>query len=160
MARLLGRINSVRDWYRELSLGEKGVVCLAIGNVWGTLYGTHVRRMKLRTPESDFLVATSYMVKEEEKKAFELAWSDAARLAQRQPGYEWTKTYKALDWEDSPFHYISFRMWSEESCYRRFITHDGTWKLLMDRLKNCLVSDEKSTVYKVIVDDSVRRIIP
>ena len=26
---------------------------------------------------------------------FEASWSDQARLAQRQPGYEWTKTFKA-----------------------------------------------------------------
>merc|ERR1711957_588235 len=98
----------------------------------------------------------TYTVAEDKKKAFEAAWSDAARLAQRQPGYEWTKTYKALDWEDSPFNYISFRMWNEEGSYRRLVNYDSTWKELMTRLNSC-VTDSTTTEYRTLVDDSVRR---
>merc|ERR1712113_486687 len=97
-------------------------------------------------------------VEEKDKQKFEAAWSDAARLAQRQPGYEWTKTYKALDWEDSPFHYVSFRMWNEERSFKRFEGFDSTWKELNKRLQATCTSAE-NTVYRIIVDDSVRRII-
>merc|ERR1711924_473757 len=108
---------------------------------------------KTRNPESAFLATTTYHVAEEKKNAFQQAWSDAARLAQRQPGYEWTRTYKAIDWEDSPFQYISFRMWSHGDSYRRLETYDATWKELMARMSNTCTSQE-SAVYKIIVDDS------
>merc|ERR1712070_991237 len=97
-----------------------------------------------RNPESDFLVATTYVVPPEKKKAFESAWSDSARLAQRQPGYEWTKTYKAVDWEDSPFHYISFRMWNEEASYKRMTTYDAAWKELSKRLDEVCTSSSSA----------------
>eukprot|EP00928_Gymnodinium_smaydae_P056708 TRINITY_DN40035_c0_g1_i1.p1 TRINITY_DN40035_c0_g1~~TRINITY_DN40035_c0_g1_i1.p1 ORF type:complete len:177 (-),score=37.02 TRINITY_DN40035_c0_g1_i1:93-572(-) len=158
MAGILRRIAGAREWYNELAVGEKCLFAMAIGNVLGTCYGTYVRRAKLKNPESSFLVATTYVVPEDKKKDFEVAWSDAARLAQRQPGYEWTKTYKALDWEDSPFHYVSFRMWNEETSYRRLTNYDSTWKELTRRLEASCTS-QQSTVYKTTVDDSVRRII-
>jgi len=158
MARLLRMIDNTRAWYGDLNVGEKGLLAMAVGMYAGTAYGTYVRRYKYHLPESDYLVATTYTVLDEsKKKAFETAWSDAARLAQRQPGYEWTKTYKALDWEDSPFHYVSFRMWNEEDSYKRFATHDPTWKELNKRLAE--VCTQENAVYRVIVDDSVRRII-
>merc|ERR1712232_1542910 len=158
MARLLGRIASTREWYSDLSLGEKGLISLAIGNVIGAVYGTHVRRSKMKTSESDCLIATTYKVPEENVKAFEIAWSDSARLAQRNPGYEWTRTYKALDWEDSPFHYISLRMWNEVGNWRWLTTHNPTWKELMKRM-DATGAVHQSSSYEVIVDDSVRRII-
>eukprot|EP00927_Polykrikos_kofoidii_P078391 TRINITY_DN75219_c0_g1_i1.p1 TRINITY_DN75219_c0_g1~~TRINITY_DN75219_c0_g1_i1.p1 ORF type:complete len:160 (-),score=38.35 TRINITY_DN75219_c0_g1_i1:204-683(-) len=158
MARIFGRIGAVREWYGDLSVGEKGLVAMAIGNVIGTMYGTHVRRSKRRFSDAEFMVATTYVVPAEKKKAFEAAWSDAARLAQRQPGYEWTRTYKSLDWEESPFNYISFRLWNEEASFTRLTKLDPTWKELMVRLEEN-VTKQESAVYKTLVDDSVRRII-
>merc|ERR1712137_1146703 len=148
----------MREWYTDLSVGEKGLLAIAFGNIAGTCYGTYVRRGQVLTPESDYLVSTTYTVDENKKKAFEGAWSDAARLAQRQPGYEWAKTYKALDWEDSPFHYISFRMWNEEGSYKRMAQYDSTFKELSKRLE-AVQQSANSAVYRIIVDDSVRRII-
>merc|ERR1711972_967118 len=110
------------------------------GNILGAIYGTHVRREKVKNPESDFLLATTYNVAEDTKKKFEAAWSDAARLAQRQPGYEWTRTYKAIDWEDSPFHYISFRMWNQNQSYNRMVSFDPTYKELMQRMSSTYTS--------------------
>lgn len=76
---------------------------------WGTCYGTYCRLGKLSAPESNFLaprldklhdlsaqLVSLYHVEEAKKKSFEGTWSDQARLAQRMPGYEWTKTFKAL----------------------------------------------------------------
>eukprot|EP00446_Apocalathium_sp_SHHI-4_P025452 CAMPEP_0177250914 /NCGR_PEP_ID=MMETSP0367-20130122/53659_1 /TAXON_ID=447022 ORGANISM="Scrippsiella hangoei-like, Strain SHHI-4" /NCGR_SAMPLE_ID=MMETSP0367 /ASSEMBLY_ACC=CAM_ASM_000362 /LENGTH=158 /DNA_ID=CAMNT_0018703757 /DNA_START=108 /DNA_END=584 /DNA_ORIENTATION=- len=157
MARLLRFPGGIREWYNDLSVGEKGLVSMCLGMIGGTAYGTYVRRYQFKTAQSDFLVATMYTVPEEKKKAFETAWSDAARLAQRQPGYEWTKTYKSLDWEDSPFHYVSFRMWNEESSFSRMLKFDTTWKELQKRMAE--VCTQTSTTYRVVVDDSVRRII-
>jgi len=131
---------------------------MAIGNVAGTLYGTNVRRQKVAQYESDFLVATTYKVPDDKKKIFENSWNDSARLAQRQPGYEWTKTYKSLDWDESPFNYISFRMWNAEASYKRLTSYDETWKVITGRMKELGVTWQ-STAYKCTVDDSVRRII-
>merc|ERR1719348_1115730 len=146
MSRILARIAGAREWYTDLSVGEKGLLAMSVGMIGGTMYGTYVRRYQFRQAESDFLMATTYEVPLEQRKAFETAWSDAARLAQRQPGYEWTKTYKAVDLEDSPFHYISFRMWNEEASYQRLTLHDVTWKELMKRLNAVCTSE--STVYR------------
>lgn len=157
MSRLLRIVPNSREWYTDLSVGEKGLVTMAMGIIGGAIYGTHVRRGQMRVAESDYLMATMYTVPEKKKKGFEGAWSDAARLAQRQPGYEWTRTYKALDWEDSPFHYVSFRMWNEEASFKRMVAYDSAWKELMKRLDE--VCESRSTPYRVIVDDSLRRII-
>mmetsp|Transcript_123896 Transcript_123896/g.264103 ORF Transcript_123896/g.264103 Transcript_123896/m.264103 type:complete len:160 (-) Transcript_123896:138-617(-) len=158
MARFMEKFAMALEWYKDLSVGEKGVIAMSAGMIGGTLYGTYERRLRIKPAESDFLVATTYIVPEDKKKAFEVAWSDMARLAQRQPGYEWTRTYKALDWEDSPFHYISFRMWNEEGSYKRFTTYDATLKELNSRLA-AVCTSSRETVYRVTVDDSVRRII-
>merc|ERR1719410_992343 len=130
---------------------------MSIGNLIGVSYGTYVRRLQFKAPESDFLIVTTYTMPHDKRKGFENSWSDAARLAQRQPGYEWTRTYKALDWEDSPFHYVSFRMWNEEASFKRMTKYDATWKELMNRMDQ--VCQSQNTPYRVIVDDSQRRII-
>mmetsp|Transcript_28681 Transcript_28681/g.75961 ORF Transcript_28681/g.75961 Transcript_28681/m.75961 type:complete len:158 (+) Transcript_28681:112-585(+) len=156
---MAGRIAGMRAWYSDLSLGEKGILWMSGGIVCGTFWGTYDRRLKFRAPESDFLVMTSYATAPDKKKAFEVAWSDAARLAQRKPGYEWTKTYKALDWEGSPFNYVSFRMWSEEASYKRLDHFDSVWKELMKRLNETVEGAPKNSVYRIVIDDSVRRII-
>mmetsp|Transcript_107691 Transcript_107691/g.213995 ORF Transcript_107691/g.213995 Transcript_107691/m.213995 type:complete len:160 (-) Transcript_107691:97-576(-) len=158
MASIFRAIGYVRQWYTDLSLGEKGLVAMSIGNLIGVGYGTYVRRLQFKAPESDFLIVSTYNMPQEKRKGFENGWSDAARLAQRQPGYEWTRTYKALDWEDSPFHYLSLRMWNEEWSYRRFTQHDSTWKELQRRLDE-VCDGVDNTVYRIVVDDSVKRII-
>eukprot|EP00933_Yihiella_yeosuensis_P011059 TRINITY_DN118047_c0_g1_i1.p1 TRINITY_DN118047_c0_g1~~TRINITY_DN118047_c0_g1_i1.p1 ORF type:complete len:162 (-),score=23.12 TRINITY_DN118047_c0_g1_i1:164-649(-) len=156
--RIFGRVAAVREWYEELDIAEKLLLYTSAGMYWGTWYGTRCRRGKIEAPESDYLLATQYDVPASKKKSFEASWSDMARLAQRQPGYEWTKTFKALDWEDSPFHYVSFRMWTSSGDYRRFTNMDRTWKELSKRLtENC--DKQQDTVYRIIVDDSVKRII-
>lgn len=157
MANLVRRAYRTGRWYDDLSLGEKAMVAMSLGSVAGTLYGTYVRRSAMNVLESDYLVTSTYHVPEGKKKEFESVWSHTAQLAQRQPGYEWTKTFKAIDWDESPFHYIAFRMWSEAGAYRHFANYDPTLKELNSRLSE--VCTEKSHVYKVIVDDSVNRII-
>ncbi|CAE8625341.1 unnamed protein product, partial [Polarella glacialis] len=138
--RLFQRVVNVSEWYEELDISEKLLLYMAAGMYWGTCYGTYIRRGKLEMPTSDFLMASAYMVPPTKKKEFEASWSDQARLAQRQPGYEWTRTYKALDWEDSPFHYVSFRMWNEASSYRRMAQFDQTWKILSERVADSVTS--------------------
>mmetsp|Transcript_41565 Transcript_41565/g.75334 ORF Transcript_41565/g.75334 Transcript_41565/m.75334 type:complete len:160 (-) Transcript_41565:79-558(-) len=158
MTSILRRLVSIREWYSELTIGEKGFMCFAVGNVSGTFYGTYKRRGNMRPEQADWLVVTTYHVDEKKRKNFEANWSDMARLAQRQPGYEWTRTYKALDWQDSPFQYITFRMWDQESSYRRFIHGDPTLVELKRRMTE-LCRGEKSAVYRTQVDDSIARII-
>jgi len=149
---------SIGEWWEELDISEKLLMYMAGGMYFGTYYGTYVRRLKVQAPESDHLLVSSYTVPEEKKKSFEANWSDQARLAQRQPGYEWTKTYKAIEWEDSPFHYITFRMWNEAGSFSRMAQFDPTWKELSKRVgETC--KEQKDVVYRIIVDDSVRRII-
>mmetsp|Transcript_42131 Transcript_42131/g.78321 ORF Transcript_42131/g.78321 Transcript_42131/m.78321 type:complete len:162 (-) Transcript_42131:185-670(-) len=156
--RLLRQFENLMEWWEAREEMEKLMCYCAAGMYGGTLYGTYVRRGKLATPESDFLLASFYEVVETKKKPFEANWSDQARLAQRQPGYEWTRTYKAIDWADSPFQYLSFRMWSEVGDYQRMIQFDSTWKELTKRVAETC-SRQKDTVYRILVDDSVKRII-
>ncbi|CAJ1396859.1 unnamed protein product [Effrenium voratum] len=140
--RIIGRIRAISDWFEELDIAEIYLLYMAAGMYAGTMYGTYVRRGKLAAPESDFLLTSIYHVPEEKKKAFEATWSDQARLAQRQPGYEWTKTYKAIDWSESPFSYVTFRMWNESGSYLRMVQFDPTWKELTKRLKETIISQQ------------------
>eukprot|EP00931_Biecheleriopsis_adriatica_P105038 TRINITY_DN79639_c0_g1_i1.p1 TRINITY_DN79639_c0_g1~~TRINITY_DN79639_c0_g1_i1.p1 ORF type:complete len:162 (-),score=20.75 TRINITY_DN79639_c0_g1_i1:61-546(-) len=156
--RIVGRIMALNEWWEDLDIAEKYLLYMTAGMYWGTCYGTYCRRSRMLIPESDYLRASIYHVPEEKKKAFEANWSDQARLAQRQPGYEWTKTFKALDWQDSPFHYITFRMWSESGSYMRMTQFDNTWKELCRRVGDSC-ENQQDAVYRIIVDDSVRRII-
>ncbi|CAE7457320.1 unnamed protein product [Symbiodinium natans] len=156
--RLTARFAAAMEWWEELDEAEKLLAWMATGMYWGTFYGTYVRRGKLAIPESDYLLTSIYEVPQAKKKAFEANWSDQARLAQRQPGYEWTRTYKAIDWAEAPFQYISFRMWDQAGSYYRMVQFDSTWKELTKRVAETCAS-QKDTVYRILVDDSVKRII-
>eukprot|EP00930_Biecheleria_cincta_P071376 TRINITY_DN58888_c0_g1_i1.p1 TRINITY_DN58888_c0_g1~~TRINITY_DN58888_c0_g1_i1.p1 ORF type:complete len:162 (-),score=26.21 TRINITY_DN58888_c0_g1_i1:141-626(-) len=156
--RLLGRIHAGFEWWEELDIAEKYLLYMAAGMYGGTIYGTYQRRARLMIPESDYLLASFYRVDEQQKKAFEANWSDQARLAQRQPGYEWTRTYKALDWQESPFQYITFRMWDQSTNYLRMVQFDPTWKELSKRV-GATCTEQKDTVFRILIDDSVKRII-
>ena len=48
---------------------------------------------------------------------FEATWSDQARLAQRQPGYEWTKTFKATVCDCAEWHDIHVVAWHTHMKY-------------------------------------------
>mmetsp|Transcript_34602 Transcript_34602/g.77644 ORF Transcript_34602/g.77644 Transcript_34602/m.77644 type:complete len:82 (-) Transcript_34602:11-256(-) len=80
MAAILRRIASVKEWYTDLSIGERCFLTFAFGNVCGTFYGTYVRRSKIGNEISDHLVITTYHVDEKKRKTFEATWSDMAPL--------------------------------------------------------------------------------
>ena len=50
-------------------------------------------------------------------------WNDSARLNQRQHGYEYTKLYKAISMEKSPFQYFSVRMWARSEDEEHFLKY-------------------------------------
>lgn len=147
-----------RTWYGRLSIGEKNAMWLLGGNICGCFYGTKVRMEGEEFKMSDYLRLSFLRIPPENMKDFETVWNDEARFNQKQAGYEWTTMLKSFVFEQTPFHYLCMRMWSEEGDYKRVAYFDKTQKEFNARFQEVGLT-EKAGVYKVVVDDSVRRLI-
>ena len=101
-------------FYCSLSSGNKSAVWLANGLIFGSIWGTQDRLKKEEEQKADYLEIAEYKVQKSRIKDFEKMWNDSAKRSQSQRGYGWTRTYKAIAWEDSPFQYLSTRQWDAE----------------------------------------------
>uniref|UniRef100_A0A3B0MZY7 ABM domain-containing protein n=1 Tax=Theileria annulata TaxID=5874 RepID=A0A3B0MZY7_THEAN len=145
------------DWYKYATLKQQHATMLFSGAFLGLIVGRtqHKRRMKSGEFSRDFeLVA----YKVEDEKKFEENWNRLALLAQKQPGYKYTKLYKACYPDRSPIHYFKLRLWRNKEDLENFRNLEQ-YKVLRKNL------DESSSKVrfgstKVIIDDTVRREIP
>ena len=117
------RIWEAKRWYKELDPPEKWLFWMCIGGYFGVFYGTHKRHERERNMVSQHMVVTRYNVAPDDIKHFEQYWNDSARLNQRQHGYEYTKLYKAISMEKSPFQYFSVRMWARAEDEEHFLMY-------------------------------------
>lgn len=142
-------------FYCELSSGNKSAIWLSNGIIFGSVLGTSERIRKEADAHTDFLEVTEYSLGSKSRsREFEKYWNDSAKRAQAQRGYEWTRMYKAVAWDDSPFHYLSVRMWEDTPVSDEiFSKRLGDSKILSAELLP--VRREFVTV----VDDSVVRTI-
>jgi hypothetical protein len=137
-------------FYCGLSSGNKSAVWLANGILFGSIYGTLER---LRTEEEkkvDYLELTEFQVPKARMKEFEKLWNDSAKRTQVQRGYGWTRTYKAIAWEESPFQYLSMRLWE---------TKPVEDHIFMKKLEEANLDRGKRSEFITVVDDSVVRTI-
>lgn len=140
-------------FYCDLSSGNKSAIWLANGIIFGSILGTSERIRKEADARTDFLEVTEYTLGSKSRtKEFEKYWNDSAKRAQAQRGYEWTRMYKSVAWEDSPFNYLSVRMWEEgpvaDEIFSKRISDSGI-----------LASAPSRKEYVTVVDDSVVRTI-
>lgn len=139
-------------FYCGLSSGNKSAVWLANGILFGSIYGTLDRLKREEEQKADFLELTEYHVSKERMKEFEKMWNDAAKRSQSQRGYGWTRTYKAIAWEESPFQYLSMRLWEQQPVEDTIFVK----KLEASGLGGDNVQKRQ---YITVVDDSVVRTI-
>lgn len=101
---------------------------------------------------------TLYNVEKDKIKPFESAWNELSRLSQMQLGYEWTKMYKAIAWEQSPYQYITVKMWGRKKYSSDFQNTDDHAKAI-DQINKHTSSEPQTTKFVTVVDDSVVRLI-
>ena len=137
-------------FYCALSSGNKSAVWLANGILFGSIYGTLDRLRKEEEHKEDYFEITEYNVAKSRMKEFEKLWNDAAKRSQSQRGYGWTRTYKAIAWEDSPFQYLTMRQWEDKPV-------DDT--IFQSKLREAGLDVGKKREFLTVVDDSVVRTI-
>jgi hypothetical protein len=141
-------------FYCDLSSGNKSAIWLANGIIFGSLLGTSARIQKEADTKSDFLEVTEYQLGSKSRvKEFEKYWNDSAKRAQAQRGYEWTRMYKSVAWDDSPFHYLSIRMWEDKP------VTDDIYSKRLEESKILAGGIPQRKEYVTVVDDSVVRTI-
>ena len=102
-------------FYCGLSSGNKSAIWLGNGVLFGSIYGTVHRLQREDEAKSDYLEVTEYSLKDKGRlKEFEKYWNDSAKRSQTQRGYGWTRMYKSVAWEESPFNYLSCRLWEDK----------------------------------------------
>jgi hypothetical protein len=148
--------NSVqRLWmfYCGLSSGNKSAIWLANGILFGSIYGTFERLKREEETKPDFLEVIEYGVDSSRIKEFEKYWNDSAKRTQTQRGYGWTRMYKAIAWDDSPFSYLSLRLWEEKP------VEDTIFKKNIENSRILHDQGLQRKQFVTVVDDSVVRTI-
>lgn len=137
-------------FYCGLSSGNKSAVWLANGILFGSIYGTLDRLKTEQEKRVDYLEATEFNITKGRAKEFEKLWNDSAKRTQIQRGYGWTRTYKAIAWEDSPFQYLTMRQWEGQPVEDH---------IFAKKLEESGFDAGKKTEFITVVDDSVVRTI-
>ena len=146
-------------FYCGLSSGNKSGIWLANGVLFGSIYGTFDRIKREEDTKSDFLEVTEYKLDGKERvREFEKYWNDSAKRSQAQRGYGWTRMYKSVAWDESPFNYLSCRLWEDKP------VDDMIFQSKLKK-SDILVNADKETglpprtQFITVVDDSVVRTI-
>lgn len=140
-------------FYCGLSSGNKSAVWLANGILFGSIYGTFERLKREEETKPDFLEVIEYRMDRSRMKEFERYWNDSAKRTQTQRGYGWTRMYKAIAWDDSPFSYLSMRLWEEKP------VEDTIFFKKLEESEILHDAKLERKQYVTVVDDSVVRTI-
>jgi hypothetical protein len=148
------------QWSAYCSLPSKDhfFLWLSYGIFLGSTLGyiAHHDRVAHRT--SDHMEVSLFRVDKDNIKPFEVAWNDLSRLSQMQLGYEWTKMFKAIAWEQSPYQYISVRMWGR-SKYASDFEKSRDYPTTNSQIESAASSPIFKGKFVSVVDDSVVRLI-
>ncbi|EAN32909.1 hypothetical protein TpMuguga_02g00626 [Theileria parva strain Muguga] len=145
------------DWYKYATLRQQNATMLFSGGFLGLIAGRIQRKRRIKSGEfSQDFELVAYTV--EDEKEFEKNWNRLAKFAQKQPGYKYTKLYKASYPQKSPIHYFKLRLWRNKEDLERFRGLED-YKLLRKKLDDS-ASKVRFGSTKVIIDDTVRREIP
>lgn len=139
--------------YRAFSQSAKQTLWLMTGIAAGSLYGFYRRLETEDQPMSDYLCVTTYRV--DNKKEFQKAWNEMSSFLQRQPGYEWTRMFKAIH-EDPEYDYVEMRMWASMG-YLSKLFQDPMVQELDNRI-TAQCKERKSVVNRTLVNDALKRI--
>ncbi|UKJ90547.1 hypothetical protein MACJ_001481 [Theileria orientalis] len=150
-------ILDVFDWYKYATLKQQHLTMMFTGGVLGLITGRIQRKRRIKAGEfsKDFEIV-GYNVKNESE--FERNWTKLARLAQKQPGYKYTKLYKAVYMDKSPVHYFKLRLWRNKDDIIKF-RNSPEYKELRKKVDDNATEVQFGTT-SVVLDDSIRREIP
>ena len=145
----------LKAWRGYLSFNqrEKMIFWAGLGNIVGSTYGYQANQDRKHSKTSDHLEVSLYKVDKHDIKPFEKTWNSYSRLSQTHLGYEWTKMYKAIAWDYTPYSFVSMRMWGRRK-YADAFDDSAEAQTLLAGIK---------PVYRgrfvSVVDDSVVRLI-
>ena len=145
----------VKAWRSYLSFNEreKMVFWASFGNLIGSTYGYQANQERKQYKTSDHLEVSLYKVEKDDIRKFENTWNSYSRLSQTHLGYEWTKMYKAIAWDYTPFSFVSMRMWGRRKHAEAF---DASNDAQSAHSEICPVFRGR---FVSVVDDSVVRLI-
>ena len=130
----------------------------SLGNIVGATYGYVSLKDRESHKTSDHMQVNLYRVPQKNIKAFESAWNEESRSAQQQIGYEWTKMFKAISWDYSPYQYICVRMWGRKEYVQdwlRDVVTGSVWK----HSEAPANTGKNGARFVSVVDDGVVRLI-
>ncbi|AFZ79582.1 hypothetical protein BEWA_024310 [Theileria equi strain WA] len=142
------------EWYTYATLKQQHMVMIASGACLGAIVGVTKRRRRIKDGEfSTNFEFAAYNVHDVEE--FEQNWNEQARIAQKQPGYKFTRLYKAYHWDRSPTHYLQLRLWRSKEDLENY--KNLAQQKVLEKRVNGAASETQFGLPVTIVDDSVRR---
>ncbi|CRG98720.1 conserved Plasmodium protein, unknown function [Plasmodium relictum] len=154
------KIESFSNWYKASSIGHRNFVWLFIGSFCGYIYGKieYEKKKKNKGVYGDLIFVDEYIVDDKNIKNFEKNYNKLNIHSFKNKGYEYTKLFKAINWQNSPLSYLQLRLWKNKDCYDEYMKSKNVNELLDNVKKECkFYSSDK---YETIVDDSIVRLIP
>eukprot|EP00386_Alphamonas_edax_P002209 GDKI01006631.1.p1 GENE.GDKI01006631.1~~GDKI01006631.1.p1 ORF type:complete len:170 (-),score=23.63 GDKI01006631.1:444-953(-) len=145
----------VRMWWDGFRF--QNAACAFAGAIFGHLLGKRHRQYRIDNVYADCLTVTSYELPQTQAEKFEETWNQYSKFAQKFTGYEWTKMFKAIKWDKSPFSYLELRLWRNDNIYKEFAKQEAIAEQ-KKKLEEGGVK-VKTHMYEIIVDDSIRRMI-
>ncbi|SOV10405.1 conserved Plasmodium protein, unknown function [Plasmodium gaboni] len=147
-------------WYNNSSIGHRNFVWVFIGIGCGYIYGTieYKKKIKDKGIYGDLIYVDEYIVDDKNKKQFEQNYNNLNIHSFKYKGYEYTKVFKAIKNDNSPFSYLQLRLWKNKNSYDQYINNKNIQNLLTNLKDSCIFYSTQK--YKTIVDDSIVRLIP
>lgn len=104
--------------------------------------------------QKNFVYMTKFYVEEENQPDFLWHWKNFARYCQQEPGYVNTHLLKAKDPVTSPFQFIGFTTWLTATDQRAAMSKPMAEQLIKRMIIYDKTGEYKSSLFKVLVDDS------
>ncbi|CXH95067.1 conserved Plasmodium protein, unknown function [Plasmodium berghei] len=152
-------VNTFLLWYKTSSIGHRNFVWLFIGCFCGYIYGKieYNNKKKGKGIYGDLICVDEYIINKKNIMNFEKNYNKLNIHAFKNRGYEYTKLFKAINWENSPLSYLQLRLWKNQQSYDNYLKNKQVNELFDNVKKEC--TSYTSNIYETIVDDSIIRII-
>ncbi|SBT70568.1 conserved Plasmodium protein, unknown function [Plasmodium malariae] len=147
-------------WYRTSSIGHRNFVWLFVGCFCGYVYGKieYIKKKKGKGIYGDLIYVDEYIVDKKNIRNFEANYNKLNIHSFKNKGYEYTKLFKAINWDNSPLSYLQLRLWRNKDSYDEYIKSKNIMDLFKNVQRECVF--HSSDKYETIVDDSIVRLIP
>ncbi|CEL94164.1 unnamed protein product [Vitrella brassicaformis CCMP3155] len=149
-------ITRFRYWYNETNIETRMGIWMGMGALTGAVTGFRSMAKKVYAKPT-CLEVTEIQLPKSSIDEFEQLWNDHAGEAAKCEGYEWTRLYKAIDWENSAWSYLQLRMWRRPKF--RLMWENSDYAQQQEKKMLQVGAQIKKTRYDIVVDDSVSRLV-